>query len=184
MATEEIARLCKSLSIIDKNGFVVRISGEDKAESAKEVYHCLVGKVLSGKRVNREAFIGVLKQLWSNIGKVEIECVSDNIFMFYFNRKEDRDLVRIARSLAVKIGEVVDILADSKKCRGRFLQVKVCIDISQPLKMGLRLDVEDDGNFMVAPLIYEILPDFCFACGRIGHGLRVCVDDEARAEAL
>ncbi|KAI9195375.1 hypothetical protein LWI28_014283 [Acer negundo] len=60
---------------------------------ADDVKHCLMGKVLSGKKVNREAFIGVIEQLWSTIGRVEIEAIGDNIFMFYFRRSEDWDLI-------------------------------------------------------------------------------------------
>jgi hypothetical protein len=45
---------------------------------------CLIGKILSGKKVNREAFIHLIDQLWSPFGRVEIESVGVNIFMFHF----------------------------------------------------------------------------------------------------
>ncbi|KAL5747010.1 hypothetical protein ACOSQ2_024307 [Xanthoceras sorbifolium] len=41
-----------------------------------------------------------------------------------------------------------------------------------------------DGELIVALLRYECLLEFCFACGKIGHGLRDCSDEEARTEAL
>ncbi|KAK0590300.1 hypothetical protein LWI29_025123 [Acer saccharum] len=37
---------------------------------------------------------------------------------------------------------------------------------------------------ITAILLYERLPEFCYACGIIGHGLRDCPDDEARLGAL
>ncbi|KAL5847202.1 hypothetical protein ACOSQ3_010726 [Xanthoceras sorbifolium] len=56
MDTEEIARLCESLSISEVDGPICRVEEEIKWVGCSDVSHCLVGKVLSGKRVNREAF--------------------------------------------------------------------------------------------------------------------------------
>ncbi|TXG60319.1 hypothetical protein EZV62_014892 [Acer yangbiense] len=47
--------------------------------------------VLSGKKVNREAFKGLIDQLWSPFGSVEIELLGDNTFMFYFVNRVDRN---------------------------------------------------------------------------------------------
>ncbi|KAK1559742.1 hypothetical protein Q3G72_017870 [Acer saccharum] len=33
-------------------------------------------------------------------------------------------------------------------------------------------------------LKYERLPEFCFACGRLGHGIKECLDETARKAAL
>ncbi|KAL5813680.1 hypothetical protein ACOSQ4_024321 [Xanthoceras sorbifolium] len=90
MDTDEIARLCESLSISEIDGPICRVDGEVKRMGRSDVSHCLVGKVLSGKRVNREAFKGVIEQLWSVMGSVEIESVGDNLSVFYFRRLEDR----------------------------------------------------------------------------------------------
>ncbi|TXG48147.1 hypothetical protein EZV62_027441 [Acer yangbiense] len=93
MDTEEIAKLCQVLSLYDEDVVICQISGEDMQEGFNDVTHCLVGKVLTGRRVNREAFIGVIEQLWSTIGQDEIELVGDNIFVFHFSRLEDRSMV-------------------------------------------------------------------------------------------
>ncbi|KAL5759511.1 hypothetical protein ACOSQ2_018349 [Xanthoceras sorbifolium] len=230
MDTEEIAHLCASLSISEIDGPICKVDGEVKRLGCSDVTHCLVGKVLSCKKVNREAFRGVIEQLWSVIGSVEIESLGDNLFVFFFKRLEDRASVwargpwhfdhnlivlekpegvgaiskmnfdkleiwvqvyniplmcmnrGMARLIAEQIGEVVEIPGESKDCRGRFLRVKVQIDISRSLKRVVRMDV--DGDLIVALLKYERLPEFCFACGKIGHGMRDCTDDEARTEAL
>ncbi|KAL5781600.1 hypothetical protein ACOSP7_006629 [Xanthoceras sorbifolium] len=230
MDAEEIGRLCESLSISEIDGPICRVDDEVKRVGCSDVFHCLVGKVLSGKRVNRDAFKGVIEQLWSVIGSVEFESVGDNLFVFYFRRLEDRALVWLrgpwhfdhnlivlekpdgvgeisklgfdrleiwvqvyniplmcmnkgmTKFLAEPIGSIVEIPAESKECRGRFFCVKVHIDISKPLRRVVRLDV--DGDLIVALLKYERLPEFYFACRKIGHGLRDCTDDEARSEAL
>ncbi|KAL5739801.1 hypothetical protein ACOSP7_028696 [Xanthoceras sorbifolium] len=216
MDTEEIARLYESLSISEIDGPICRVDGEVKRVERSDVSHCLVGKVLSGKRVNWDAFKGVIEQLWSVIGSVEIESMGDNLFVFYFRRLEDRASVwsrgpwhfdhnlivlekpdgvgeisklgfnrleiwvqifnipllcmnrGMAKFLAEQIGSVVEIPAESKECRGRFMHVKVQIDISRPLRRVVRLDV--DGELIVALLKYKRLPEFCFACGKIGQG--------------
>ncbi|TXG51438.1 hypothetical protein EZV62_023962 [Acer yangbiense] len=91
---------------------------------------------------------------------------------------------RMARYLAKQIGTVVELLADSRECWGRFIRVKVRIDISKPLLRCLRLNVDDSGEVTTVILLYERLPEFCYACCIIGHGLRDCHDDDARLEAL
>ncbi|KAK3211627.1 hypothetical protein Dsin_016333 [Dipteronia sinensis] len=93
MASVEIEDLCGALTLSDEDGLVCNFSGVVNREDLQEVQHYLVGKVLSGKKVNKEAFCGVIVQLWSSIGQVEIESVDENVFVFYFRRLEDRDLV-------------------------------------------------------------------------------------------
>lgn len=51
------------------------------------------------------------------------------------------------------------------------------IDIDKPLKRWLRLKLGKTEEITVVNLRYERLPEFCFACGRIGHGIKECVDE-------
>ncbi|TXG63929.1 hypothetical protein EZV62_010923 [Acer yangbiense] len=227
-----IAKLYENLSIADEDVAIHEPVEEAQIDGVAEVNHCLVGKVLSGKRVNREAFKMLIDQLWSPFGAVETELVGDNIFMFYFNNQVDRDRIwqrgpwyfekslialekpsgtgniallgfnkvelwvqihevpimcmnrRMAKWMAEQIGEVIDIPSESKECWGRFLRVKVQIDIHRPLKRWLRLKLDKTDNIVVVGLKYERLPEFCYACGKIGHGIKECLDLEARTEAL
>ncbi|TXG69259.1 hypothetical protein EZV62_004194 [Acer yangbiense] len=232
MSANEIARLCENLSIKDEDREIHQISEDVGEEGVQDVDHCLVGKVLSGKRVNREAFISVIEHLWNPFGKVEIESVGENVFMFHFQNPEDRSRVwqrgpwhfdkslivlempegtgeiaklrfnkadfwvqihdipimcmnrRSAKWLAEQIGEVIEIPSESRDCWGKFLRVKVRIDISRPLKRWLRLSLDKSGNVVVVGLKYERMPEFCFACGRVGHGINECSDIEAKKEAM
>ncbi|TXG60762.1 hypothetical protein EZV62_012125 [Acer yangbiense] len=90
MGVDDIGGSCEMFASSDFDGPEVLIKGEAHKEGIKEVSHCLMGKVLAGKRINREAFKGVIEQLWSSFGVVEVEMIDDNLFVFYFPRKEDR----------------------------------------------------------------------------------------------
>ncbi|TXG53141.1 hypothetical protein EZV62_022310 [Acer yangbiense] len=232
MVDLEIAKLYENLSLADEDGAIHEAAEDAKQDGEAEVNHCLVGKVLSGKRVNREAFKTLIDQLWSPFGAVETEVVGDNIFMFYFNNQVDRDRIwqrgpwyfekslialeklvgtgdisllgfnrvelwvqihevpimcmnrRMAKWMAEQIWEVIDILSESKECWGRYIRVKVRINILKPLKRWLRLKLDKTDNIVVVGLKYERLPEFCYACGKIGHGIKECLDTEARNEAL
>ncbi|KAK2657081.1 hypothetical protein Ddye_010133 [Dipteronia dyeriana] len=64
------------------------------------------------------------------------------------------------------------------------MRVKVQIDITKPLKRWLRLKLDKSDDIVAVGLKYERLPEFCYACGKIGYGIKECLDKEARTEAL
>ncbi|KAK3223533.1 hypothetical protein Dsin_010558 [Dipteronia sinensis] len=227
-----MANLYQNLSLTDEDWAVHELPAEAQRAGVAEVDHCLVGKVLSGKKVNRDAFKGLIEQLWSQFGKVEIESVGENIFMFYFTNMEDRNRIwqrgpwyfdkslialekptgmgdisclgfntvelwvqihdvpimcmnrRTAKWLAEQIGGVIDIPTEPKDCWGKFMRVKVQLTIPKPLKRWLRLKLDDSDTVVMVGLKYERLPDFCYACGKIGHVIKECLDVGARTEAL
>ncbi|KAK2660065.1 hypothetical protein Ddye_006598 [Dipteronia dyeriana] len=89
----DIARLYENLSIADEDRSTLELSEDVQRDRVVDVGHCVVGKVLSGKKVNRDAFKTLIEQLWSPFGNVETELVGENIFMFYFNNQIDRDRI-------------------------------------------------------------------------------------------
>ncbi|TXG68377.1 hypothetical protein EZV62_003312 [Acer yangbiense] len=219
MGTSEISRLCENLTIVDEDCAVLELSEDTTLDGVEDVDRCLVGKVLTGKKVNREAFKGLIEQIWNPYGQVEVEMVRDNIFMFYFHNQEDRNRIwhrgpwhfgnslialekpdgpgnipmlgfnkadfwiqihdipilcmnkRTAKWMAKQICVVVEIPSESRECWGKYMRVKVCIDISKPLKRWLRLKLSRSDEITTVNLKYERLPEFCYACGRIGHGI-------------
>ncbi|TXG62425.1 hypothetical protein EZV62_009419 [Acer yangbiense] len=216
----------------DEDEVVREIVEESGTDGKEDVEKCLVRKVLSGKKVNKDAFKGLIEQIWSPFGQVEVELVRDNTFMFYFDNRDDRNQVwqrgpwhfgnnlialekplglgnisnlgfnradfwiqihdipigcmnrKMAKWLAEQLGEVLDIPAESRECWGKFMRVRVRIDISKPLKRWLKLKSGLSDEVFTLGLKYEKLPDFCFAYGRIGHGIKECVDEAARILAL
>lgn len=60
------------------------------------------------------------------------------------------------------IGNAIEVDAEeSGLAMGRYLRVKVMLDIHKPLMRG--------GKQLWCPLRYEFLPNFCYACGLLGH---------------
>ncbi|KAF7131646.1 hypothetical protein RHSIM_Rhsim09G0090900 [Rhododendron simsii] len=54
-----------------------------------------------------------------------------------------------------------------------FLRIKVEINISQPIPKGFMLQGKTGRDLWIS-YVYERLPDFCYACGRIGHDKCSC----------
>ncbi|TXG57565.1 hypothetical protein EZV62_015394 [Acer yangbiense] len=225
MGSQEIERLCASLSLKDKEkeGPVHTLHGGLKENGALKMALCLAGKFLSPDMVNREAFRSVILRIWKLMEGVEVEVVTSIVFAFHFQLDEDRrkvlaggpwsfddalivleeptgkgairglkfDVVEfwvhisnlpllcmtkeIAKFLGGIIGEVREIdTGPIGDCLGKFLRVRVAIDIGKPLRRFLRVDVLGDGEETVMPIQHERLPNFCFYCGMLGHVVRGC----------
>ncbi|KAL5734149.1 hypothetical protein ACOSP7_032010 [Xanthoceras sorbifolium] len=85
---------------------------------------------------------------------------------------------KVARLIAEEVGTIVDFLMNSKDLWGKFLRIKVRIDITKPLKRGIRMRLENYDTMIIALIKYEILLDFCYGYGFIGHSLRECHNSE------
>lgn len=56
---------------------------------------------------------------------------------------------------------------------GKFLHVRVSIDISKPFKPGLLVPFHIDDDDRVLPVVYERLLDFCYFCRSGDHYFRI-----------
>lgn len=80
---------------------------------------------------------------------------------------------------AVLIGNKIGRFLDSQfKAEGyiiwsRYLRIKVDVPIAQPLLAGFYLEKPNNSRVWIQ-LKYERLSDFCYRCGRIGHGPKKC----------
>ncbi|TXG50274.1 hypothetical protein EZV62_022798 [Acer yangbiense] len=72
-------------------------------------------------------------------------------------------------------GDMVDIdVGSSGECFGKYLRIRVAIDVLKPLKRFLRLELTEKGKESMVLLRYERLPEYCFRCGILGHSFREC----------
>ncbi|XWS39417.1 hypothetical protein CRYUN_Cryun18bG0052800 [Craigia yunnanensis] len=152
-------------------------------EELREVgKNCLVGKLALNKRVNME----VMK----TYGNSPLECLLGRWGPGNFKGNEKPNEVnlqwcpfwvqihglllglmsgKIGTILGESIGDVEEINADEEQMAwGRYLRVRVAINISKPLKRGSTIAVEGKGNTL-AIFKYEKLPDFCYVCGCLDY---------------
>lgn len=94
-------------------------------------------------------------QLWVRVYDAPVSCMNPNV----------------ASALAKKLGALVT-LDQSLDLFGKFLRMKINVDISKPLKRGMSVLV--GGVKLWLPIKYEGLPIFCYNCGMIGHTLKLC----------
>ncbi|KAF4363220.1 hypothetical protein F8388_020790 [Cannabis sativa] len=90
---------------------------------------------------------------WISINNVPLACMTE----------------LFAREWAERIGKLEDI-----KLVNGTMKVRVRMNITEPLKRGLRVAVDELGNEVSLLFQYEHLPDFCFDCGIIGHKALDC----------
>ncbi|KAK3218379.1 hypothetical protein Dsin_012349 [Dipteronia sinensis] len=81
----------------------------------------------------------------------------------------------MSKYLGQLIGELVDIdVGVTGECFGKYMWIKVAIDVSKPLKRFLRVELLNKGEESLLLLRYEKLPEYCFHCGIIGHFHQEC----------
>ncbi|TXG64469.1 hypothetical protein EZV62_011463 [Acer yangbiense] len=90
MEQVDIANLCASLSISDKDGPVRILEENLRSEAVIRQSLSRIGKILSNKTVNRVAFMRVIMSIWQVKEGFEIESVTGNIFTFHFKNEEDQ----------------------------------------------------------------------------------------------
>ncbi|TXG53530.1 hypothetical protein EZV62_018786 [Acer yangbiense] len=94
MNSKELELLCGALSITEKERPVGTLDYDLKAKGERVLALCLVGKVLTTKVVNKEAFINVMHSIWKTSEEVEIEALEGNVFAFHFKTSEDRKYIQ------------------------------------------------------------------------------------------
>ncbi|KAL5739108.1 hypothetical protein ACOSQ2_028288 [Xanthoceras sorbifolium] len=86
----DISNLCASLSLSENDGPIATLDLNLCRIGAHKLLSYLVGKVLSNRVINREAFRSILPKIWKTSQEVDIEVLNTNIFAFYFWNLSDR----------------------------------------------------------------------------------------------
>lgn len=94
----------------------------------------------------------VLSPFWMKIGPYPPEC-------------DQNDLIQV-------IGSTFEDGFQSEVKEG-VCHLKVILDVQKPMLRGLFVSIEVQENVWI-PFKYEMLPTFCFGCGRLGHRVKEC----------
>lgn len=71
------------------------------------------------------------------------------------------------------MGKVDDVDVDEEGVSwGKYLRVRIILDLSKPLSRGRRLKLRDRSIWILFQ--YEKIPRFCFKCGTIRHRNKGC----------
>ncbi|KAL5813128.1 hypothetical protein ACOSQ3_028078 [Xanthoceras sorbifolium] len=93
MDSEELANLCASMSSIDVEAPMVRMEGLLKEVGERKLGLCLVGKVITNRQVNRDAFWGIIPKILRTTRDFDIKVLKENTFIFQFRNQLDRKRV-------------------------------------------------------------------------------------------
>ncbi|KAL5744415.1 hypothetical protein ACOSQ2_027531 [Xanthoceras sorbifolium] len=135
MEAEELSRFYERLSLTKEDGPIGRVGLPLQERGLKSVAMCLFRKMIANKEINREAFRSAIPKIWRTTKEFEIEAIGSNSFVFRFSCVGDRN----------RILEGDDYL-------GKFVRVKVVVDIAKPLMRGLRVSMGDPEEFSVVVL--------------------------------
>lgn len=204
-----------SLSIKGKDEKLWSVKDTLTEAASKKLDLCLVGKIISKKHVNREAFISVILRIWQT--NLDIELVQDNIFLFYFRNQGESfhilsggpwsfdncllvqekpsgvgevtrlgfnrvafwiqvinaPLLYMTKDIGEFIGRLIGELVDmdvgvTGESFGKYMRLRVMIDVAKPLKRFLRVELQKGEESMLL-LRYEKVPEYCFHYGIIDH---------------
>lgn len=82
--------------------------------------------------------------------------------------------MKMGRAIGNKLGQFLEIDCDEAgACVGKFLRIKVRLDITKPLWRGYPIDLPT-GEKALVEFRYENMTSLCFGCGRIGHKIMNC----------
>ncbi|KAL5831266.1 hypothetical protein ACOSQ4_016620 [Xanthoceras sorbifolium] len=93
MASKDIADLCLSFSLEDRDKPSIKLDGRLQEVGSMKLASCLADKLISNKLVNREAFRAIIPKSWRIRYGVKVEVVHENTFVFQFEDVMDRNCV-------------------------------------------------------------------------------------------
>ncbi|TXG57811.1 hypothetical protein EZV62_015640 [Acer yangbiense] len=156
MDTNDICKKCTSLSLTEEDGLMVEIGVDWQTSRVQKLllnlYALDRNKVMEGGPWSFDKHLMALQEV------VDMERVSKINF---------RD---VWVYLGGMIGGVKEIDAgDYGDCKGKFIRVRVLVDVLVPLKRGLRVDLAESPVVCSVLICYERLTNFCYLYGLIGY---------------
>ncbi|XP_042950139.1 uncharacterized protein LOC122282255 [Carya illinoinensis] len=97
MAEEEITKRWERLNLSNEETTIIKIQAEDSRTKAIRENACVVGRILSEKGVNNEAFRNTIAQVWRLEGWVRFKDLNDQCFLIEFQKVQDKEKVLSGR---------------------------------------------------------------------------------------
>uniref|UniRef100_A0A803NFI6 DUF4283 domain-containing protein n=1 Tax=Cannabis sativa TaxID=3483 RepID=A0A803NFI6_CANSA len=160
MDLELVSRLTEVLRLDDSDGPVLVLNKAGVEEGKRSLDLSLVGKVIGPKPANKDGIENAMKGVWKLNHRFQVEELSSkNVFRFFFGSREDRQRV-------YGMGEAIGKLEDIKLVNGT-MKVRVRMNITEPLKRGLRVAVDEQDPIVGVMVLGCVLQahhrviDFC-----------------------
>ena len=151
------------ISEVEEDLFLVEFSdGKDKK------------KVIDMCPWNFEKQLVLIQEFDGDLAPKDIEIKWAPFWIQMFNLPLKCMTKEIGWTIGSKLGEVMEVdVSDSGVHWGRFLRVRVRIDVTKRLVRGKKITIEG-GESRWMQLKYERLPNFCYRCGFLNHTLKDC----------
>ncbi|XP_057432695.1 uncharacterized protein LOC130725488 [Lotus japonicus] len=133
--------------------------------------------ILRGQPWTFDGYVIALQKIYGDEQPSEIKPHTSpfwvRIYDLSLRYRTEEAVTQIGRSF----GEVIDFDKSSGCVAGKYMRVKVVLDLCNPLKRGTQIQLvsQQAGKIFFK---YERLPDICFACGGLGHSIKSCPDKE------
>lgn len=115
----------------------------------------------------------ILKEIERGVQPSKIKFESVGMWIRLYDLPQSVRSERCIRKIVAQCGEIIEIDRQSMEGFGRSIRIKVMVDVSKPLKQGMKVEQMNSPPVWI-PFKYEHLPSFCYLCGSLEHMRREC----------
>jgi hypothetical protein len=90
---ELVGKLGEGMRLLEGEKASIVITEDDTADQRLRNGRCLIGRIMSNRRVQKEAFKAFMARLWKTTGKVVFKELEDNIWLLEFSSEADKKRV-------------------------------------------------------------------------------------------
>ena len=158
------------LSEIEEDIFLVEF-GDEKEKR----------RVLDMSPWSYEKQLVIIQDFEADLTPKEIELKWSPFWIQMFNLPLKSRTRETGIAIGSKLEEVLDVdVLESGVQWGKCLRVRIRIDVTKHLVRGKRVTIEGKEHCWIN-FRYERLPNFCYKCGMLSHGIKECPDGHANA---